>query len=373
MTTLNLVLDEMLVDGHSGISNYTSELARALIEYAPPGCELEGIVAASPESDYTRIDETLPGLRGLFKSALTRRDLTAAWQHGFTPVPTGMIHAPSLFAPLRAHDRVHTRGNQIAVTIHSVSPWSHPELLTSRQVSWAKAMGQRAMKFADAVVVPTHAVAAQLEEYLPFGDRVRVIGGAVRASLAVPADADSRADELDLPAGYLVALATGDSRSAIPAVLAALALASTDLPLLLVGALDDSVELLATAGLPAERVRVLGELSDGDFAVTLDRATALVHASTIDGFGTPMLEAFSLGTPVIHSDSATLVEVAGDAGLAVPSGDAAAYPAALAEAIDRLASDVDLRRTLAILGTDRARLFTWRAAAESVWQLHADL
>jgi glycosyltransferase involved in cell wall biosynthesis len=372
VTTLNLVLDEMLTPGHSAITSYTSELASALITYAPAGCFLEGIVGSSPESDYARIAEQLPGLSGLFKSALTKRDLTAAWQHGFTPVPTGMIHAPSLFAPLRAHDRVNTRGSQIAVSIHSVTPWVQPELLTSRHVSWSKAMGQRALKYADAVVVPTHAVAAQLEEFLPFGDRIRVIGGAVRASLALPADAEKRAARLELPDRYLLAFGTGSSRSAIAPLLAALALTASDVPLLVLGDDDNVAAQASTAGVSG-RVRTVDELSDEDLAVALDRATALVHATTADGFGTPLLEAFSFGTPVIHSDAAALVEVAGDAGYAVPSADADAYPALLAEAIDNLLGDDGLRSTLGILGADRVKLFTWRGAAEGVWQLHADL
>ena len=372
MTTLNLVLDEMLTPGHGAITSYTSELASALITYAPAGCFLEGIVGSSPESDYARIAEQLPGLRGLFKSALTRRDLTAAWQHGFTPVPTGMIHAPSLFAPLRVHDRVNTRGSQIAVSIHSVTAWVQPELLTSRQASWSKSMGQRALKYADAVVVPTHAVAAQLEELLPFGDRIRVIGGAVRASLALPADAEKRAARLELPDQYLLAFGTGSSRSAVAPLLAALGLTSAEVPLLILGEQETVAAEASTAGVSG-RVRILGDLSDEDLAVALDRATAFVHATTADGSGTPLLEAFSFGTPVIHSDAAALVEVAGDAGYAVPSGDTDAYPAALAEAIDRLLGDDALRTSLGILGTDRAKFFSWRGAAEGVWQLHADL
>jgi glycosyltransferase involved in cell wall biosynthesis len=373
MTTLHLVLDEMLTPGHSGIASYTSGLASALIEYAPADCFLEGIVASSPEADYAMIAEALPGLRGLFKSALVRRDLTAAWQHGFTPVPSGMIHSPSLFAPLRAHDRVNTRGSQIAVTISSVVPWSSPELLSARQVSWAKAMGLRALKYADAVVVPTHAVATQLEAFLPFGERVRVIGGAVRQTLAVPIRLGDTIERLDLPDCYLLALATGSSRPALTTVLDALALASTDAELLLIGDVDELVDLVATAGLASERVRSLGDLSDDDFAIALSRASAFIHASTTDGFGTPMLEAFSLGVPVIHPDSAALVEIADGAGLAVPSADPAAYPEALAEAIDRVVGDDDLRHALSILGSDRSRFFSWRATAESVWQLHADL
>ena len=170
MTTLNVVLDEILTPVATGLSRYSRELTRALIEYAPRDCFVEGMVASSPEEDYEALSELLPGLAGTFKSALTRRDLTAAWQHGFTPVPSGMIHAPSLFAPLRNHDRVHTRGNQITVTIHNVTAWAHPEFLPARTVSWTKAMANRAVKYADAVVVPTHAVAAELND---DGDRER--------------------------------------------------------------------------------------------------------------------------------------------------------------------------------------------------------
>ena len=373
MTTLNVVLDEMLSDTPSGISLYTAELARALIDYAPSGCFVEGIVASSPESDYLTIAERLPELHGLFKSALAHRDLRAAWQHGFTPVPSGMIHAPSLFAPLRNHDRVNTRGSQIAVTMHNVTAWSHPELLTSREVSWTKAMANRALKYADAVVVPTHAIAAQLSEFVPFGERVRVIGAAVRSSLALPADADGRADRLELPEQFLLALATGNSRSALTPLFSALAIAKTTLPLLLIGDDPQVQALLAGASLGEGRVRMLGTLSDADLAVTLQRATLFMHPSVVDGFGMPMLEAFRFGTPVIHSDAPALVEVAGDAGYAVAASDAEAYPAGLAEAIDRVLGDDSLRETLGILGADRAKLFTWRATAEGVWQLHADL
>jgi hypothetical protein len=45
----------------------------------------------------------------------------------------------------------------------------------------------------------------------------------------------------------------------------------------------------------------------------------------------------------------------------------------LSSAIERILDDGELRKTLSILGADRGQLFTWRAAAEGVWQLHADL
>ncbi len=377
MTTLNFVLDEMLNPVPTGLGRYAGELAAALIEFAPSGCFVEGIVASSTEDAYAEIDRRLPGLTGLFKSALTRRDLTTAWQHGFTPVPSGMIHAPSLFAPLRNRDRINGAGGQVAVTIHDVTAWTHPEFLTSRQVSWTKAMAQRAFKYADAVVVPTHAVAAELAEIIPFGQRLRVLGAAVAGSLAPQADADERSAALDLPERYLLTSGTGGPGSGLGALLAGLALHDEiDLPLLIVGAERDAAAVDAAAdeaGLARDRVRALPQLSDEDLSVVLARAEVFVYPTAIAGFGMPMLEAFRFGVPVIHSDAASLVEVAGDAGLAVASADAAEYPRLLGDAVALVLDDDSLRERLGLMGADRAKLFTWRACAEGVWQLHADL
>jgi glycosyltransferase involved in cell wall biosynthesis len=377
MTTLNVVLDEMLSPIETGVSRYSRELTRALITHAPPACFVEGIISASTEAEYRLVEETLPGLQGLFKSALTHRDLTAAWQHGFTPVPSGMIHAPSLFAPLRNHDRVNTRGSQVAVTIHDATAWTHPELLPSRTVSWTKAMAQRALKYADAIVVPTHAVAAELATIFDFGDRIRVIGGAVSPSLEVPADADRVAEELKLPERYLLAMGRLGAGNGIEQLLEALARPeSGELPVLVIDGDDGSGALLSAAGaagVTPGRVTAVGPVRDAALSVLLDRATAFVYPNLTNGFGMPMLEAFRFGTSVVHSGTPSLLEVAGDAGLAVAIDDPAMFPRLLADAIAEVVGDGELRRRLSILGSDRAKLFSWRGSAEAVWQLHADL
>jgi glycosyltransferase involved in cell wall biosynthesis len=376
--TLRVIVEEMLSSVPSGTSRYTEELTRALIATAPPGCSVEGIVAASTEGEYADILDRLPGLSGLHKSPLARRQLVPAWQHGFTSMP-GMVHAPTLLAPLSKHDRVHARGQQTVVTLHDVTAWKQPSSADARGAGWAMTMARRAHRYADALVVPTHAVARQLAEFLDFGDRVRVIGGAVSPSLAVPFDAEERAARLGLPAeGYLLALGGLEQRRGLDQLLQALTLAEAgDIPLLVVGPDDSGAgsirEAAAAAGLPEERVRALGSLGDPDFSVALDRATAFVLPSLLEGFGLQLLEAYHFGTPVIHSDTEALVEVAGDAGIVVELEDADGYPARLASAIGRVVGDPALAATLSTAGKDRAGLFDWGISAEKVWQLHADL
>jgi glycosyltransferase involved in cell wall biosynthesis len=85
-----------------------------------------------------------------------------------------------------------------------------------------------------------------------------------------------------------------------------------------------------------------------------------------------MLEAFAQGTPVIHSDAPALVELAADAGIVVER-DTEDYPVRLADAVNSVLDDAQLAERLKYFGLDRAKAFTWRGAAEQVWNLHADL
>ncbi|MHB1172091.1 MAG: glycosyltransferase family 4 protein [Lacisediminihabitans sp.] len=372
-------MDQIVAPVPGGIGRYTEELTRELISTAPPDCEVAGIVSASPESDYETLTTVLPGLAGLFKSSLARRELSLAWQHGFTRLPgKGMVHAPSLLAPLARHDRLNNESDQTVVTIHDVVPWTHPGTLSARGVSWHKAMVKRAHKYADAVVVPTHAVAAQLSEILDFGDRIRVIGGAVSSKLTVPVDAAVRAGRLELPERYILSVGTLEPRKGIVPLIESLAdPALAGLPLLIAGPPGwgdlDIAAISAEAGLEEGRVRSLGYLADADLAVALDRASVFVFPSLAEGFGLPVIEAFHFGTPVVHSDDPAVVEVAADAGITVQRDDPEGYPERLAAAIASVINDPKLAERLRYYGLDRAKTFSWRDSAEKVWQLHADL
>lgn len=378
-TTLRVIVDDIILPNAGGVGRYTEEITRELIRTAPAGCEVSGVVSASPEGDYDHLRTLLPGLSDLFKSALARRELQLSWQHGVTGVPgKGMIHATSLFAPLAKRDLSASPADQTVVTIHDVVAWTHPSFLSKRQVSWYKTMAKRALKYADAVVVPTHAVANELSEIMAFGDRIRVIGGAVSSRLTLPVDADARAAELDLPEKYILSAGTIDGRKGLEPLIRSLASTNdSGLGLLIAGPdgweAPDVETIAADAGVDPSRVRKLGALPDSDLAVVLDRATVFAFPSLAEGFGLPMVEAFSFGTPVVHSDAPALLEVGAGAGVAVALDDQADYHERLAEAISSVVNDSALAERLRFSGLDRARAFSWRDSARQVWQLHADL
>ncbi|MEN0103614.1 MAG: glycosyltransferase family 1 protein, partial [Curtobacterium sp.] len=135
----------------------------------------------------------------------------------------------------------------------------------------------------------------------------------------------------------------------------------------------DVVGTAERAGLAPDRVKVLGRVDDADLAVAYDRATVFVFPSLAEGFGLPVIEAMSLGTPVVHSDDPAVREVASDAGVCVERSPSDRYPERLAQAVFQVVNDPLLRSQLAIAGPDRARMFDWRDSALETWQLHADL
>jgi glycosyltransferase involved in cell wall biosynthesis len=389
-TTLRVIVDDILAPAAApttgagtGAGRYAEELTRALILTAPDGCVVEGIVSASPTTEYDGLLARLPGLEGLKKSALARRELHSAWQHGLSrPSAGGMVHAPSLLAPLLRHDRVHNQGDQTVVTVHDLLAFTHPGALGHRDVAWQKAMLKRAHRFADAVVVPTHALAAELETQIHFGDRIRVIGGSVPSSMLLPPDADARAAALDLPERYILATGTLNELDGLGVLIQSLASdADAGFPLLVAGArtaaTDDALAAAAAAaGLAPGRVRSIGALTDEDRAVAVSRAEVFAYPRRAGDFAVPVLEAFFFGTPVVHSDEAGVVEVSAGAGLSVaaldPSGTSAASDR-WAEALASVFRDPEIARSLGYGGLDRARAFTWPDAAQRVWQLHADL
>lgn len=98
-------------------------------------------------------------------------------------------------------------------------------------------------------------------------------------------------------------------------------------------------------------------------------ADALVFTSLYEGFGLPILEAFSAGTAVVTSNVSSMPEVAGDAALCVDpcSTDATA------QAIARIITDDEYRNVLAQKGKRRLNDFSWRKTAHHTLKVYQKL
>ncbi len=109
-------------------------------------------------------------------------------------------------------------------------------------------------------------------------------------------------------------------------------------------------------------VRWLGYVPATDRPSLFASASALVFPSLYEGFGLPPLEAMAWGTPVITSNTSSLPEVVGDAGILVNPRDVTE----LANAMARILDDLTLRERLIAAGRVQAARFTWDRCASDV-------
>lgn len=125
-------------------------------------------------------------------------------------------------------------------------------------------------------------------------------------------------------------------------------------------AFEDALRERAVAAGVAERVRITGWAQGPTLEALYAAAACFVLPSLAEGFGMPVLEAMARGVPVACSDIAVLREVAEDAAVYFDPLDATA----IGGAINRLLGNPSLRDRLRAAGRERARLFSWEAAAE---------
>ena len=111
-----------------------------------------------------------------------------------------------------------------------------------------------------------------------------------------------------------------------------------------------------------------GYVPDEDLPGLYNAADLFVFPSLYEGFGIPPLEAMSCGTPVITSNTSSLPEVIGDAGIMVDPH----HIDGLAEAMHRVLTDEALRKGMIEKGLQRAKLFSYEKEARETLKVYRE-
>ncbi len=116
-------------------------------------------------------------------------------------------------------------------------------------------------------------------------------------------------------------------------------------------------------------VRFLGFVPYETLRMFYKSAQIFVFPSLHEGFGLPPLEAMANGTPVITSNVSSLPEILGEAALLVNPENVFE----ISKGLKHLLSDSQLRSELIAKGHQQVRLYSWRKAAQTVWETYRGL
>jgi glycosyltransferase involved in cell wall biosynthesis len=353
----------------SGVGEYAHQLVRALLAAFPPGDRNGAIdltLFSSSWKDRLHVPPDAAGAHAIDRRVPVRV-LNFAWHRlRWPPIETlagrrfDVTHSlHPLLMPAR-------RAAQV-VTIHDLYFLTHPERTRAEiRRDYVPLVHEHARR-ADRVMTISHFSAREIERRLGVpSDRISVC----------PPGAPAWTPRAAAPKnGYVLFFGTLESRKNVGGLLDAYErLASqtrrSGVPdLVLAGrATEMAREWLDRIARPpfAGRVRHVGYVDPVNRRALYEGARLLVQPSFDEGFGIPVLEAMTLGVPVVASNRGALPEVLSDAGLLVDPEDVDG----MAGAIERMIDDEPFAAACAAKGVLRSRAFTWELTARRVFDAY---
>ena len=329
-----------------------------------PECETTFCATEDPADAY-RFIRAHPGLK---------RARVAAWPEGAAATldPAALREAHVFHTPHSAVPDAVRRYPQVSViqTVYDMIPFLLPETMTAEYRDYYADILRR-IRPEDRIITISQSAKADFCHHTGFAaDRVHVIPLAASEDLFRPCRDLERIATVrarhGIPEGsYLLSVCTFEPRKNLRHLVRSFVEllrahpALGDLTLVLTGGqgwmFEPMLAELAGTSLPHGRIVTTGYVPDADLAPLYSGASAFLYLSRYEGFGLPPLEAMQCGAPVIVSNTSSLPEVVGDAGILLSPDDRDG----LCQAIWNLHTHPGQRARFAEKSIQRARQFSW--------------
>jgi glycosyltransferase involved in cell wall biosynthesis len=353
-------------DAVGGVWPYTLDLARGL---AAEGVRTTlAVLGPAPDADQRATAAAIPGLH------LIHADLPLEWLALSGAVVEAAGAAVAAMASNSGADVVHLNtpalGSEggfdapVVAAAHScVATWWNAVKARfgdgpmPNDFTWRSALVRRGYANADALIAPTAAFAAETQRVYGLPSAPLCVHNGRSRPEAAPA-ADGPLGDFIFTAGRLWDEGKG---------MAVLDRAAGRIATLVVAA--GPISGPHGQSVPFSHVRALGRVDEAEIARRLAPRPVFVSPSLYEPFGLAVLEAAQAGCALVLSDIPGFRELWGGAAIFTPAGD----EEALADALQRLMLDPDLRRELGAAAQERSRVYTVEAMVGRTLEVYRDL
>jgi alpha-1,3-rhamnosyl/mannosyltransferase len=270
-----------------------------------------------------------------------------------------LVHHGGGTAPVRAH-------LPYVLTIHDLQFRTYPQYFSRLKRAYLSTVMPPSARRATVVAVPSEYVRGSVvRAYGVDEERVMVVPHGIEPALAAHATpAEVLRERYGLGDGPIIVYpAVTHPHKQHEFLLRMMRDHWTDPDLRLVLTGGAGLAEATVAACPDPRVRRVGRVPAADRDGLLLMAQAMVFPSQYEGFGAPLIEAMTLGTPVVCSDATCMPQIVGDAGLVRPL-----EPDAWAGVLDEVHRH---RAELVAAGHRRAQDFTSRASGAALAEVYA--
>ncbi len=342
------------------VHNLVAELSKTKLAETYYSELLEITAFSSSWKDRLQHQQHLPGNIQTIDRRIPVTLLNLAW-HRLNWPPIELLTGSDYDVVHSPHPQLlPARSAATVITIHDLDFLDHSDRSSGEiRRDYASLVRRHAIK-ADQIIVPSNYTANEV------GRRLGISADMISLCWNGAPDWLPRSQEPSK--GHLLFVGTLAPRKNVSGLLDAYELLLSrgqDIPdLVMVGTKPNEPQLKERLGRRplAGRVRCPGYVDRPTLKALYTDAVLLVMPSLDEGFGLPVLEAMTIGVPVVSSNRGALPEVLGGAGLLVDPLNALN----IAETIAQLLADNTLVQRCVERGIDQAKLFTWKASAEAL-------
>ncbi len=352
----------------AGIGYYTTSLVGALVH-------------AYPRDEFVLfVDHRTPSVVEGFRVLPQVRVVELPWSRHKGRLPFAYSHVIVAQALRRASlDVFHSPAYSIplqyrqpsVVTVHDLAIYRHPSWFPSGQRFATRVVVPRSVRAASRVIAVSQSTADDVcRRFHVARERVVVVPeGRPAVSRVAAADAAAVRERLRVGDDYLFFVSTLEPRKNVERLVRAFDAFMDEhyeqhrsLQLVIAGAKGWKHEPIIRAIAHARwssHIRVVGYVSQEEKMAVMRDALCMVFPSLWEGFGLPVVEALSLGVPVLTSSVSALPEVAGPGAVYVRPDSIQS----IADGLTEMLRSAQQRRVLGRLGKEHVKQFTWERAA----------
>lgn len=272
------------------------------------------------------------------------------------------------------------RKGKKVMTIHDLTFLKYPQFCTNIVKQYTQRI-KKCLQWTDAIITISQSSKQDIIDYLGFDkDKIFIIYGASRFNLdylkKINIELIKKNINYDFTEPYLLFVSTIEPRKNLINLIKAFNICKEKyrIPhhLILIGGKGWQYEAIFAEmdNSPfVNYIHHLGYLTDAEVAVFYAHADIFVYPSFYEGFGLPILEAMTLGAPVITSSLSSMPEVGGEAAVYINPHDVED----LAKTINEVRCDRTWRENLIKKGKSRGKLYSWEKVARETLNAYSRL
>ena len=353
-----------------GVSRYTSNIIEALAKKKEVDLWAYGSTGRTHSQLKQLVDKLPIPSNQVTIDRVPVKFLPYIWQLGLLP-PTRKLTKPCLFHSWDWHQPSLEKNVGLISTIHDLAILKFPEtadpdVLKHHNLSWEKLKKNNAH-----IIAVSQTTKQDVIDLLDYpSDRVHVVYEALPIETKEVMDNLSEEkyqkikDGLKLDKPFILFVGTREPRKNLKRLAEAMKPLAKNYDLVIAGAKSGKN---TPDWLKHPFIKVLGRVSDEHLAVLYEEASLFAYPSLYEGFGLPILEAFSHGTPVVTSNNSGMKEVAGNAAELVNPESVTSITKGIEKILNENFDNQQLRLKKMII---RGQMFSWNLAANQMLKIY---